>query len=86
MLFALMLEAGGKRVHLQACQSFNGNFDELAVIGDAVSEEDRVVDLLAGLPNSNNLLAMSLEARQNVSEWNVMTEGLLHEVTKKKEK
>ena len=30
-------------------------FEGLAVIGDAVSEEDRVVDLLASLPESYNV-------------------------------
>ena len=37
-------------------------FDSLAVIGDSISEEDRVVHLLASLPDSYNMLVTALEA------------------------
>ena len=37
-------------------------FEGLAVVGDAVSEEDRVVHLLANLPESYNVLVTALEA------------------------
>ena len=53
-------------------------FEELAIIEDAVSEEDRVVHLLASLPKSYAML-MSLEAQENVPRWDVVTECLLHE-------
>ena len=38
-------------------------FEGLAIISDTVSEEDRVVYLLAGLPESYNVLVTALEAQ-----------------------
>ena len=38
-------------------------FEGLAIIGDAVSEEYRVVHLLASLPESYNVLVTVLEAQ-----------------------
>ena len=37
-------------------------FNELAVVGDNISDEDRVVYLLASLPESYEMLVTSLEA------------------------
>ena len=37
-------------------------FEELAVIGDPVKEEDQVVHLLAILPESYSMLVTALEA------------------------
>lgn len=62
-------------------------FEELAVIGDAVSEEDRVLHLLASLPESYNVLVTALEAQsESVPKWELVTERLLHEELKLKEK
>ena len=36
-------------------------FNELAIVGDAIDEEDRVVYLLASLPDSFNTLVTALE-------------------------
>ena len=41
-------------------------FDELSVIGDSLYEEDRVVHLLASLPESYDMLVTALEASQDV--------------------
>ena len=41
-------------------------FDELAIIGDAIEEEDRVVQILANLPESYNMLVTALEANAEV--------------------
>ncbi len=38
-------------------------FEELSIIGDVVTEEDRVVHLLASLPDSFNVIVTALEAR-----------------------
>ena len=38
-------------------------FEGLAIIGDAVFKEDRVVHLLASLPESYNVLVTALEAQ-----------------------
>ena len=62
-------------------------FEELAVIGDPVSEEDRVVHLLASLPQSFDMLVTALEAQSdNVPKWELVTERLLHEQSKRIEK
>ena len=60
-------------------------FEELAVIGDPVKEEDRVVHLLASLPESYNMLATALEANSEVPQMVVITERLLHEESKHKD-
>ena len=61
-------------------------FDELAVIGDPVDEEDRVVHILASLPESFSMLVTALEACPEVPQLEVVTERLLHEESKMKEK
>ena len=62
-------------------------FEALAVVGDAVSDEDRVVYLLASLPESFNMLVTALEASsENVPKMEIVTERLLHEERKSKEK
>ena len=62
-------------------------FEGLTVIGDAVSEEDRVVHLLASLPESYNMLVNALEEQsENILEWEPVTERLLHQESKLKEK
>lgn len=57
-------------------------FNELNVIGDTMSEEDRVVHLLASLPESYNMLATALEANSDVPKMEFVTEKLLHEERK----
>ena len=61
-------------------------FDELSIIGDAVEEEDRVVHMLASLPESFNMLVTALEASPEVPALELVTERLLHEERKTKEK
>ena len=61
-------------------------FDELAVIGEAVEEEDRVVHILASLPESFSMLVTALEANTEVPRLEVVTERLLNEERKMKEK
>jgi len=62
-------------------------FEGLAVIGDTVSEEDRVVHLLANLPESYNVLVTALKAQsKNIPKWELVTERLLLQESKLKEK
>ena len=61
-------------------------FEALAVIGDPVSEEDRVVHLLASLPESFNMLVTALEANPEVPKMESVTERLLHEERKMKDR
>ena len=49
-------------------------FEALSVVGDPVSEEDRVVQLLASLPDSFNMLVTALEANAVVPSMDVVTE------------
>ena len=84
-LFSLKLKEGGSvNEHIKTMTKI---FEELAVIGDPVSEEDRVVHLLASLPESYDVLVTALEAQsENVPMWELVTERLLHEETKLKGK
>ena len=61
-------------------------FDELAVIGEAIDEEDRVVQILASLPDSYGMLVTALEANAEVPKLELVTERLLNEERKMKEK
>ncbi len=58
-------------------------FNEMAVVGDAVEEEDRVVHLLASLPEEYNMLVTALEASEKVPALETVTERLLHEERKR---
>ena len=58
--------------------------DELSVIVEPVKEEDRVVYLLASLPECYSVLVTALEASIEVPTLAVVTERLLHEETKMK--
>ena len=59
-------------------------FEELAVIGDPLKEEDQVVYLLASLPESYDMLVTALEASVDVPRMDVVTERLLHAERKQK--
>ena len=61
-------------------------FEELAVVGDPLKEEDQVVYLLASLPESYDMLVTALEANAEVPHMEVVTEQLLHEEKKQKER
>ena len=57
-------------------------FNALTVIGDKITEEDRVVHLLASLPDSYCVLVTALEACAEVPKMETVTERLLHEERK----
>ena len=61
-------------------------FNELAIVGDAIEEEDRVAYLVANLPDSFNTFVTVLEASKDVPKMEVVTERLLHAERKQKEK
>ncbi len=58
-------------------------FDSLSVAGETISEEDRVVYLLASLPQSYNVLVTALEANEDVPK---LEERILHQERKYKSK
>ncbi len=61
-------------------------FDALSVVGDTIEEEDRVVHLIASLPDSFNMLVTAFEACEDVPKMEVVTERLLHEERKLRER
>ena len=61
-------------------------FNEVAIVGVDITDEDQVVYLLASLPDSYNTLVTALEASANVPTLEVVTEHLLHEERKKLER
>ena len=79
-LFSLRLkDEGSMQDHIKAMTEV---FDDLSVIDQPVKEEDRVVYLLASLPDSYNVLVTALEASEEVPKMAVVTERLLHEEKK----
>ena len=79
-LYSLRLKDGDSvQEHVkEMTEIFNG----LLVIGDPVSDENRVVHLLASLPDSFNMIVTALEANPQVPKMEVVTERLLHEERK----
>ena len=61
-------------------------FNELTVIGDNIDDEDRVIYLLASLPDSYEMLVTALKANTEVPNMETVIERLLHEERKLKEK
>ena len=59
--------------------------DELSAIGEPVNDEDRVIDILASLPKSYNVLVTTLEANAEVPPLDVVKERLLHHEAKMKQ-
>ena len=60
-------------------------FSELAVIGAAMEDDDKVVTLLASLPESYDMLVTALEASAEVPQIEVVIERLLYEERKSSE-
>ena len=48
-------------------------FDGLAVVDDPIQEEDRVIHLLASLPDSYDMLVTAVEANVNMPKMEVVT-------------
>ncbi|KAF2359760.1 hypothetical protein FHG87_009479 [Trinorchestia longiramus] len=76
-LFNMKLENGQNlQDHLKV---FAELFEELAIIGDAMEEEERVIILLSSLPDGFSTLVTALEAHEKIPAWEVVTERLLNE-------
>lgn len=84
-LYALRLKDGESvQEHIKRMTEI---FEELSVIDDPVSDDDRVVHLLASLPDSFDMLVTALEANsETVPRMEIVTERLLHEELKLKER
>ena len=61
-------------------------FNELAVIGDNIDNEDCVVYLLASHPESFNMLVTTREASSDVPQMETVIERLLYEEQKMKDR
>ena len=72
-------EGGSVQEHIK---TMTETFHALTVIGDEITEEDRVVHLLASLPDSYCVLVTALEACAEVPKMETVTERLLHEERK----
>jgi len=83
-LFSLRLKDGESvQQHVKALTEV---FDTLSVIGDPITEEDRVVHLLASLPEAYDMIVTALESSSNVPVMETVIERLLHEERKMKER
>ena len=77
-------DSGSMREHIKRMTE---TFDELAVIMEPISEEDKVVYLLARLPESYDMLVTALEsASDTVPALESITERILREKQKLKDK
>ena len=61
-------------------------FNELAIVGDVIQDEGHVIYLLASLSDSFSMLVTALEANKEVSMVEMITERILHEERKQKDK
>ena len=61
-------------------------FQELAIIGYPVDEEDRVTQVIGSLPESYDMLVTALEACSEIPNMESITEKIIHEERKIKEK
>ena len=83
-LHSMRLKGGDStQEHIKAMTEL---FDSLSVAGETVSEEDRVVYLLASLPDDYNVLVTALEANEDVPKLEVVTERILHQERKSKDR
>lgn len=84
-LFTMKLsDSGSMREYIKKMTEI---FDELAVVADAISDEDKVVYLLAGLPESYDVLVTALESGSDaVPALESVTERLLREEQKQKDR
>ena len=84
---ALCIKAEKRESVNEHIKAMSEIFEALAAIGDAVTEEDRVVHLLASLPVLYSVLVTALETQsENVPRWDLVTERLLHQEQKFKDK
>ena len=60
-------------------------FNELAIVGDVIEDENRVVYLLASLPDCFSTLVTALEANEEVPKMEIVTERIFHAERKQKE-
>ena len=83
-LFQLRLDEGcSVNSHIKTMTEI---FQELAVMGDNINDEEKVIYLLASLPESFEMLVTALQSHSEVPRWEVVIERLLYEESKNKER
>ena len=83
-LYSLKLKKGASvQDHIKEMTEL---FNDLAVVGDNLGDEDRVVHLLASLPESYDTLVTALEASESVPSMEVVIDRLLYEEKKTKDR
>uniref|UniRef100_A0A1X7TV64 Retrovirus-related Pol polyprotein from transposon TNT 1-94-like beta-barrel domain-containing protein n=1 Tax=Amphimedon queenslandica TaxID=400682 RepID=A0A1X7TV64_AMPQE len=70
----------------QHIREMTETFNELSVMGVVMDNEDRVIQLLASLPESYSTIVTALEANKKVPSLELVTERLLHEERKHNER
>ena len=65
----LFAEAWRERLCPGHIKNMTEIFEQLSFIGDTVTDEDRLVFLLASLPDSYRMLVTALEANSDVPKW-----------------
>ena len=71
--------SGSVELHLKKMTDI---FDEMAVVGEKVEEESKVISLLASLPEEYSTFVTVLETSDNIPSWAAVTEKLLQQETK----
>ena len=74
-----LIEGGAVQEHVR---NMTEVFNALSAVGDAVTDEDRVIHLLASLPESFDVLVTALEACPEVPTMDVVVDRLFHEERK----
>ncbi|KAF2347481.1 Zinc finger CCHC-type [Trinorchestia longiramus] len=77
--FVVLLLALAAAAPHASSQLSGPDVQELAIIGDAIEEEERVIILLSSLPDRFSTLVTALEAHEEIPAWEVVTERLLNE-------
>ena len=73
-LYGLKLaDSGNLQDHLKSLVEI---FDSLAVVGAPIEDEDKVINLLASLPEKYDTIVTTLEAFDAVPSWEAVTERL----------
>lgn len=76
-----LAEGGSVQGHIKEMTEI---LDELSIVDEPVKKKDRVLYLLASLPDAYSMLVTALEASVDVPEMALVTERLLHEEKKMK--
>ena len=69
---------------LQRINTIKTLAEQLDAVGAPVSEDDRVITLLASLSESYAFLITALESRSDSLSWDLVTSWLMHEDMKRK--